>query len=85
MLLTYEAVLRDGRVEWTNGGPPVLPDAGVRVHVTLVDAPTEMSQSNGPAMAAALQAIADRGGLTNFDYAEWLESRKDRPLPGRDD
>jgi hypothetical protein len=48
--------------------------------------PFERRESDGPAMAAALKEIADRGGLGIEDPSEWQrEIRKDRPLPGRED
>ncbi len=84
MQLTYPAVLRDNRLEWGADGPPPVPPTGVRVHVTLLDQP--VSTSNGPAMAAALEALAASGGPSIADPAEWeREVRADRPLPGRDE
>ena len=84
MLPTYAAVLRAGRLEWEGDGPPSLPPTGVRVHVTLLDAPD--APSRGPAMADALAALAAVGGPVGFagEPAEWQsETRADRPLPGR--
>jgi hypothetical protein len=82
MLLTYPAVLRDNRLEWGGDGPPPVPPAGVRVHVTLLDQPA--AGSNGPAMAAALAALAAAGGPSIPDPVEWeRQTRPDRPLPGR--
>ena len=82
MLLTYPAVLRDNRLEWGADGPPPVPPTGVRVHVTLLDQP--VPKSNGPAMAAALEALAAGGGPSIPDPVEWeRDVRTDRPLPGR--
>lgn len=83
MLPTYAAVLRAGRLEWEGDGPPSLPPTGVRVYVTLLDAP---DTQRGPAMAEAFAALAAVGGPVGFigDPAEWQsETREDRPLPGR--
>ena len=85
MLQTYSAVLRGGRIEWGPGGPPVLPpDASIPVHITLL-APHPVHPTSGPAMVAALEAIAATGGPSGFgDPCEWQrETRADRPLPGR--
>lgn len=84
MLLTYPAVLRDNRLEWGEDGPPPLPPKGVRVFVTLLEQPA--GGSNGPAMVAALEALAAGGGPGIADPAAWeREVRADRPLPGRDE
>jgi hypothetical protein len=87
MLPTYEAVLDGDHVEW-RGEPPKLGTAR-RVHITVLDAEPENvgsgGLSDGKAMAAALDAIADRGTLDGIDSLEWQrEVRKDRPLPGRE-
>jgi hypothetical protein len=77
-------VLRDNHLEWGADGPPPISPTGVRVHVTLLDQPAVMS--NGPAMAAALEALAARDGPSIADPAEWeRDVRADRPLPGRDE
>jgi hypothetical protein len=85
MLPTYTAVLRDGRIEWT-GDPPrgLTADRAVRVHITLLEQP--VFDGNGERLAAALQRIADAGGLPSIpDPAAWeREQRQDRPLPGRE-
>ncbi len=84
MLPTYTAILRDGTLDWGDGGPPPLPRGAVPVHVTLLVPPT--SATGGPAMAAALEALAAAGGPSEFaDPAEWQrEARAERSLPGRD-
>jgi hypothetical protein len=85
MLPTYPAVIRDGRIEWTGDTPRDLP-AGrpVRVYITLLDRPEP--DGSGEALAAALQRIADAGGLPSIpDPVGWQrEQREDRPLPGRE-
>ena len=84
MLPTYPAVLRDGLLEWGNEGAPMsLKDQPLEVHVTVLT-PQTWSQTNGPAMAAALAAIASTGGPSIGDPVEWQrESRADRSMPGR--
>ena len=84
MLPTYAAVLRAGRLEWEGDGPPSLPPTGIRVSVTLLDAPDVAPR--GPAMAEALASLAALGGPVGFlgDPAVWQsETRADRSLPGR--
>lgn len=84
MLPTYPAILRDGTLDWGEGGPPPLPPGDVPVHVTLLVPPAPAT--GGPAMAAALAALAAAGGPADFgDPAEWQrEARAERPLTGRD-
>ena len=84
MLPTYPAILRDGTLDWGDCGPPLLPPGAVPVHVTLLVPPA--SATGGPAMAAALAALAAAGGPSGFDDpAEWQrEARAERLLPGRD-
>lgn len=84
MLRTCPAILRDGTLGWVDGGPPPLPPGAVPVHVTLLVPPARAT--GGPAMAAALAALAAVGGPSGFgDPAEWQrEVRIERPLPGRD-
>ena len=84
MLPTYPATLRAGALDWGAGGPPPLPAGAVPVHVTLLVPPTPAA--GGPAMAAALAALATAGGPSGFgDPGEWQrEARAERPLPGRD-
>lgn len=83
MLPTYPAILRDGSLDWGDD-PPSLPTGAVPVHVTILasSAPT----AGGPAMAAALAALAAAGGPTAVnDPVEWQrEARAERALPGRD-
>jgi hypothetical protein len=85
MLPTYPAILRGGSVDWGPGGPPPLPVGAVPVHVTLLVSPGPAA--DGPAMAAALEALAANGGPFGFgDPGAWQrEVRAERPLPGRDE
>jgi hypothetical protein len=87
MLRTYKATLTNGQVQWEGEAP----DTGqpLRVIITVVE-PTTLGreESDGPAMAAALQKLADMGGLSSAipDPSAWQrEIRKDRPLAGRDE
>ena len=85
MLPTYPALLRDGRLEWGSEGAPVVPpNQAIPVHVTVLTSECPPA-SNGAAMAAALSAIAEAVGTTDFgDPLEWQrESRVDSTLPGR--
>jgi hypothetical protein len=85
MLPTYPAILRGGSLDWGEGGPPPLPPGDVPVHVTLLVPGT--AKANGPAMAAALEALATAGGPEGIDDPDgWQrEVRADRPpaRPGR--
>ncbi len=85
MLPTYPAVLSGDRVEWTGEVPANLA-ARVRVHVTLLDPPRTTAPGQGARMAAALELLAARGGLTAIpDPLAWeREQREDRQLPERD-
>jgi len=88
MSQTYQAVLKDNRIEWTGDAPAHLPsDRPVRVQITLLDpvAPTA-DKDRGKRMAAILGRIAARGGVAGItDPSKWeREQREDRPLPGRE-
>jgi len=84
VLPTYPAILRADSLEWVDDPPP-LPAGAVLVHVTLLASPAPAA--DGPAMAAALAALAALGGPSGFgDPGEWQrEARAERPLPGRDE
>jgi hypothetical protein len=84
MLPTYLAMLRAGQLDWGADGPPPLPPGTVPVHITLLT--PSLSTADGPAMSAALAALAEAGGPSGFgDPAEWQrETRAERPLPGRE-
>lgn len=85
MLPTYPAVLSGDRLIWSGDSPPGS-TAGVPVHVTLL-APPVPSSDRGKRRAAALEAIAARGGLADIaDPLAWeREQRVERELPGRSD
>jgi hypothetical protein len=84
VLPTYPAILRDGTLDWGEGGPPPLPPGAVPVHVTLLV--PSASATGGLAMAEALAALAAAGGPSGFgDPTEWQrEVRAERLLPGLD-
>lgn len=86
MLETYQAILRENRVEWTGDAPRLpRPDQGVRVHVTLIERVGPASDQ-GQRMAAALERLAALSAGTIADPVAWeRETRQDRPLPGRDE
>jgi hypothetical protein len=85
MLPTYPAILSDDHIEWTGEIPTGLP-ARARVRVTLLDPPSPAASKQGSRMAAALEAVAARGGLAAIsDPLQWeREQREERPLPGRE-
>jgi hypothetical protein len=84
MLETYQGILRDNHIEWVGDAPPVSEWAGVRVHVTLLDRvpPADAEATRGQRMAAALEQLAARGGVSSIpDPLAWQrEQRQDRPL-----
>ena len=84
MSTTYKAILKGDHVEWV--GPAPETNGGVAVEITVIHEPSADEVANrGKAMAAALQQIADAGGVPAIpDPVEWQrEIRRDRPLPGR--
>src|SRR5260370_9399232 len=89
MLVTYQGILRNNRIEWSGDGPDKLPaDQPLRVHVTLLDqiVPPAPPSEQGQQMAAALEKLAACQAVESIaDPAAWeREMRQDRPLPGRD-
>lgn len=89
MLQTYEAILRDGRLEWSHDAPDTR--HAVRVHVTVVEpTPVETPEeraARGKRMRELLEKLAETNPFAEItDPVAWQrEIRKDRPLPGRDD
>ncbi|MBY0231191.1 MAG: hypothetical protein K2W96_18070 [Gemmataceae bacterium] len=82
-MLTYEGVLRDGRIEWL-GAAPAPSSVPLRVRVTVVE---DEEATRGERMAAPLARIAARGGIASIpDPIAWQrEMREDKPLVGRED
>ena len=87
MLEKYRATIHGNTIVWDGNVPDdVANKDSVDVYVTVVDKPAAGKVPNGARVAAALQKIADHGGVKSFpDPDKWLrEIRKDRPLPGRE-
>jgi hypothetical protein len=88
MELTYEAILKGNEVEWLgkvpeaiNGGKPL------RVQIVVLEQKSSQRKQTDPkAMLVALEKIASQGGVKSIpDPLAWqIETRKDRPLPGRE-
>jgi len=88
MLSTYRAILRGDRLEWRGEEPEGVPrQKGIEVFVTILSeaALSRPERRRGAAMAAALQRLADAGGLPEMrDALQWeRDTRADRSLPGR--
>jgi hypothetical protein len=84
---TYRAILHGNRIEWSGEEPESVPkDRGVEVVVTILGEDVSPQRGRGVAMAAALQSLADTGGLPGIrDPLKWeRDLRADRPLPGRE-
>ncbi|MEO6050362.1 MAG: hypothetical protein ABIP78_03420 [Pyrinomonadaceae bacterium] len=87
MLEKYRATIHGNVIEWDGEVPDgARNDDAVKVYVTFVDKPVIRNKPDGKRAAAALQKIADMGGVKSIpDPDKWLhEIRKDRPLPGRE-
>lgn len=80
----YNAILRGDRVEWIDEVPEGTDSA--RVQIVLAQEEQDTSQARGEAMARALEALADRGGIRAIaEPGDWQrEVREDRPLPYRE-
>lgn len=79
---TYKAILRGDRIEWID--PPPERKEPTPVSITLQE--DAIRAEGGGAMAEALRAIAQGGGLSSIlDPRAWQrEVREDRPMPERD-
>jgi hypothetical protein len=89
MLNTYQAVLRDNRLEWTEKVPEhIKMGRAIPVHVTILDqAPIPLSVADrGRRMAEILERLAAINAFASItDPLAWeREIREDRPLPDRD-
>ena len=78
----HRTVLHDDRVEWLNQKS----DENEPVHVQITVLNDERITTHGEELARLLGMLAEKG---TFDHIEdpvaWQrETRKDRPLPGRD-
>lgn len=88
MELTYEAILKGNKLEWL-GAMPKETHGTKPLHVRIVVLEGASSQPRRPdpkAAAAALERMAAMGGVKSIsDPVAWQrETRKDRPLPGRE-
>lgn len=86
MLEKYRATIHGNTIEWDGEGPKnLIGDDSIKVDITIVSSTPKTKKPNGKKMAAILQRMADRGGVTSIENAvEWQrEIRKDRKLPGR--
>ena len=88
-MLTYRARLRGDRLEWLGEAPQFRTDAPLDVQVTLIEPEpvAEEPSSNGPAMVALLERLAERGAFSMItDAGQWQrELRQERSLPGREE
>lgn len=86
MSTTYQAILRDDRLEWRSEAPRSLaPGVAIRVQVTVLDESSAPKPSQGQQMAAALEELAQSQALIGVDAGKWAQdARAERPLPGRD-
>jgi hypothetical protein len=88
MLITYKAILKGNRLEWTENAPEHLSEKAVAVHVTILDEPVALltSASQGQRMAAALEQLVAANALKELtDPAAWeREIRQDRVLVDRE-
>lgn len=88
MIMTYQAVLKGDRLEWTEEAPRLRPDQqSVKVYVTVLPEEDVAVEARGRRMAEALEKLAELGAFAEIkDPVEWQrELRRDRPLPGRDE
>lgn len=85
MSQTYRATFAGDHVQWRDENPPG--PGPLQVQITVLGPVATTTVPNGEAVAAAMQALADSGGIKSIpDPVAWQrEIRRDRPLPGRDD
>ncbi len=84
MLLTYDAILKNNRLEWSGEAP----DQEEPLHVRVTVVPPEVSdEERRKLLAEALEELSNSGAFSEIeDPVAWQrEIRKDRPLPGRED
>ena len=86
MPATYDAVLRDNQIEWSENSPEVAPGEALRVQVTVVGEGQALNEDERQAeIIKTLGELAAQGGIMGIpDPAAWQrEIREDRDLPGR--
>jgi hypothetical protein len=84
---TYRAVLKGDRLEWRGEVPPEIEgDHALPVDVTILRDENFSASQAGEKMAAALEKLAASQAVASIeDPVAWQrETRRDRPLPGRD-
>jgi len=84
---TYKAVLKGDRLEWVEEPPQELRSGRpITVRVSVVQQPSDFQTARGRRMAEALEKLAEINALPDISHPEaWeRETRKDRPLPGRE-
>ena len=86
MSRSYDAVLCGNCLEWKGSSPSLDQPLAVKVIVPDEDDAAVVEERRRQALAA-LEEIASRGGIRSIpDPMAWQrETRKDRPLPGRDE
>jgi len=87
MLNTYQAILRENRLEWAEKVPEhLMTGQPIQVYVTVLDQPPTIP-NRGKRMAEFLERLAASNAFKDIaDPVEWQrEIRKDRPLPGREE
>jgi hypothetical protein len=84
MLKSYDGILRGDRIDWMKDRPPS--DRSVQVRVTVLDENASHGD-RGKRMAAALEELAQRGGVQSVPEAsEWQrQTRREPTLPGREE
>ena len=88
MIMTYQALLKGDRLEWTEAAPRLQPDQqSVKVYVTIVPEDEAAVEARGRRKTEALEKLDELGTFAELkDPVEWQrELRRDRPLPGRDE
>ncbi len=86
MLEKYQATIHGETITWDNDVPAAIKNGeSVKVVITLSDNLGQRSKQDTLRAVAALQSIADRGGIKTIpDPVKWQrEMREDRPLHGR--
>jgi hypothetical protein len=89
MLNTYQAVLRDNRLEWAEKVPEhIKTGQAIPVHVTILDQASISPPvaDRGRRMAEILERLAAINAFASInDPLRWeREMREDRPLPDRE-
>lgn len=86
MAKTYKALLQGNQLEWKDAAPP-LSNEPLLVYVTVAQTQATLpKQPSGPAMAAILEQLAQRGTFASIsDPVAWQRAeRSERDLPGRE-